>query len=330
MVDKKIVLITDSICKITQADISNRHLEGNDHLVVQQIVESIREFTSEVEVYTSTERFLTNIQKHKNDIIFPLKYGDNYPNSKSIIPAICEAAELAYIGADDYTQMLCNDKHLAKLYAREFGIPSALDILLREPSDIAGVCTQLQSLSLPLIVKPNFGGGSTGISESNICNDYLSAAKLAIDLYHFHQLPILVEEYISGYEVELVLVGTKKGIIFSEEIQLIINGKENFTKEIWGFETKKIDDSGVYFKKSTYINKKIIDKLHSLFLSFDKVEFMRIDGRISNGEFHLIELSPDCFLGDDCAFSGAFQNRGYTLPQMFEILLNNGLNFHPV
>ena len=55
---------------------------------------------------------------------------------------------------------------------------------------------------------------------------------------------------------------------------------------------------------------------------------MRVDGRFHNGEFHLIELSPYCYLGDDCAFYYAFQKQGYSLSDMFEFLINNGLTHY--
>lgn len=42
---------------------------------------------------------------------------------------------------------------------------------------------------------------------------------------------------------------------------------------------------------SSLISQKDITKIHNLFKAFDKIEFMRVDGRMYNGEFHLIELS---------------------------------------
>ncbi len=141
-------------------------------------------------------------------------------------------------------------------------------------------------------------------------------------------MPILAEEYIPGEEVELILVGTQKQISFSEEVQLIMDKKEFFNHEIWGYETKKIDDTNIDFKMSSFISQNDIKKIHTLFKAFDKIEFMRVDGRIYQGEFHLIELSPDCYLGEDCAFYYAFGNKGYSLSQMFEYLITNSLNHY--
>ena len=183
-------------------------------------------------------------------------------------------------------------------------------------------------LSLPIVVKPNFGGGSTGISKSNVCFDYNYAVALSLELYNYHKMPILAEEYIPGREVELILVGNKNEIVFSEEVQLLMGDNEYYEKEIWGFETKKIDDSSIDFKMSNYISQKDILKIHNLFKSFEKIEFMRVDGRIYNETFYLIELSPDCYLGNDCAFYFAFQNKGFAFSQMFEYLISNGLNHY--
>lgn len=328
MINRKLILVTDKNEKIEYADISNRNLEGNNETSTLKISNAIRNVVKEFELYTDVHQFLENITNYKNDIIFPMKYGYNSPDSKSIIPGICEGADLKYVGADDYAHMICNDKYIAKLFAAEFDIKTAPSILFRAPEDFVSVKKQLELLKPPFVIKPNFGGGSTGISEKNVCLQYNDAADLIIKLYSFHQMPILAEEYIPGEEVELILVGTKNKIVFSQEVQLIMDQKDHFNKEIWGYETKKIDDSNIDFRISSLIQQSDINKIHNLFRAFDKIEFMRVDGRMYQGQFHLIELSPDCYLGDDCAFYYAFNHQGYTLSQMFEYLILNSLNHY--
>ena len=58
-----------------------------------------------------------NITKHRDDIVIPMYYGAADPKSKGIVPAICDNNNIHYIGGDMYTQILCNDKSLSKLYA---------------------------------------------------------------------------------------------------------------------------------------------------------------------------------------------------------------------
>lgn len=328
MINEKIVLVTDNNAKLTKASIFDRNLEGNNSFATNRISNAIRVCCKEFEIYTEITDFVNNIQTHKNDIIFPMKYGRNTPNSKSIVPSICEGMNMRYIGADDYTHMICNDKYTSKLYANQFGIKSASSYLVRNFDNEEYTISMLKSMKLPLVIKPNFGGGSTGISNNNVCFDYDIAIDLCKKLLTIHDMPIIVEEYLDGQEVELILVGNTDNIVFSQEVQLIMSNKEYFENEIWGFETKKIDDSSIDFKLSNFIDATTTEKIYALFKSFHKIEFMRVDGRFHKGEFYLIELSPDCYLGDDCAFYYAFKNYGYSLSEMFEFIINNGLNYY--
>ncbi|MFC6551631.1 hypothetical protein [Cohnella cellulosilytica] len=166
-------------------------------------------------------------------------------------------------------------------------------------------------------------GRSTGISIHNICSNYQDAANLIAQLIRSHKMPILVEEYIQGYEVEYIIFGNRQSIRLTEEVKLIMDKQDYFEKTIWGFETKKLDDTTIDFQKSNLLSENDKGNLQALFQSFDKVEFMRIDGRFHNGNFTLIELSPDCYLGDDCAFYYAFQQQGIKYEDMFRLLIPN-------
>lgn len=317
-----IVLITDCIAD-PNPDINRRDLEGNTYEQNQRMIQSIQPLAKKFYHYTSIVEFEKNIKLHKNDIILPFYYGTNGNDQKSILPAICELHNLNYIGADAYTHFLCNDKDLSKLYAKKFGIKSANSILIRNIENLN--INIIKQLNLPIVVKPNFGGGSVGITADNLVYNYKDAVEIAKKLLNNHNLPVLLEEYIPGYEVELIVVGNKKRILFYQEVQLIMNNVENFKNEIWNLETKKIDDSNIDFKISNLISEKDKKNLINLFKSFDKIEFARIDGRIYQNDFYLIEISPDCYLGDDCAFYYAFSKANVSHTKMFEILIKNHL-----
>ena len=165
-----------------------------------------------------------------------------------------------------------------------------------------------------------------GISVNSIVHDYRSAIELANFLLNVLHVPILIEEYIEGYEVELITVGSQDRVIFYEEVQLLMGDKTYFDQELWGFETKNVDDSSIDFAISQYILPEERRSLIKMFKSFDKLEFIRFDGRIKNGHFYLLELSPDCYLGDDCAFYYAFKENGFSHEEMFRFLIRNSLN----
>jgi len=321
-----ITLITDELCTFDETvSIKDRNLEGHSRIVTENILQTFSKITKKLSHYTNISTFSHNINLHKNDIVFPMYYGINLPESKSLIPALCEGHGIQYVGADMYTQTLCNDKTLSKAYAREFGILSASGVLLTEFEDQEQLMQKLKILTPPLIVKPNFGGGSTGIIGNNVVHSYEKAVEYAVMLHKIHKIPMLVEEILSGNEISYVIVGNKKRIILQNELQLIINGNDYFSEQIWALDCKRINNDNVFFTPSNILVQEDKDKMLRLFKSFEKVEFMRIDGRVKDGIFYLIELSPDCFLGEECAVQLSFENAGYSYPQMFNVLIENAL-----
>lgn len=325
-VKNRIVMVVDEMKdrKLT-ADITSNDLEGNSAEQTKRLRLSL-EKVGQVVCYESIVAFANNLHEHTHDIVFPMYYGPAGYNSKGVVPSLCETYGIQYVGADAYAQLLCNDKTLSKQYASNFGVRSPQGYVLRPNTTRNTILSLIKSINLPLVVKPNVGGGSTGISANSIVHSYNDAVALAQFLLENIRVPILIEEYIEGYEVELITVGSRHQIAFCEEVQLLMGNKAYFDHDLWGFEAKSIDDSAVEFASSHFISFEDRKNLLSLFQSFDKLDMIRFDGRVKDGHFYLIELSPDCYLGDDCAFYYAFQQKGFSHDEMFRFLIKNALN----
>ncbi len=324
--ENRIVMVVDEMKdhKLA-ASITRNDLEGNSADQTMRLRNSL-EKVGQVVCYESIVEFTKHLHEHIHDIIFPMYYGPAGYNSKGIVPLLCETYGINYVGADAYAQLLCNDKTLSKQYASNFGVRSPRGYILRPNVARDTAFSAIKSICLPIVVKPNVGGGSTGISVNSIVHNYNDAIELAQFLLNSLHVPILIEEYIEGYEVELITVGSQKQIVFCEEVQLLMGNKTYFDRDLWSFETKSIDDSSIDFAISHYISSEERNSLLNLFKSFDKLEMIRFDGRIRDGHFYLLELSPDCYLGDDCAFYYAFQNKGFSHDEMFRFLIRNSLN----
>ena len=67
-------------------------------------------------------------------------------------------------------------------------------------------------------------------------------------------------------------------------------------------------------------------KLITFYKSLGKVEAIRVDGRLSNNKFTVIELTPDCSLSKTGSMSCAFMAEGYSYEEMFEILCRNAVS----
>ena len=323
--EQRIVLVTDSERDLVSADLANIHMEGNSIASSKAIRDAISTFASVI-LYTELEDFCENIQEHIDDLVFPMRYGPTSRTGKGLVASLCESYGISYLGADNYTQLLCNDKDLSKKYAQEFGFSVPKSVLFRQLLPQEEMLRRLYGLKLPLVVKPNFGGGSAGISNKSLVHNYNAAIELVSFHLNCHPTPVLVEEYIAGEEVSILLIGNRKRIKFCNETQLLINGRGYFKDHIWGYEDKKIDDSIVDYRPSCRTTQADRNRAMQLFNSFEKVEYMRIDGRVSPDGFCLLELSPDCYLGPDSDFSVAMRAQGLDYPEMLKFIIDNFLN----
>ncbi len=317
----KVVLIMDLPKNIENADLSRKDLEGYNCLASQLTKKSFEKFAT-VKLYTSLEKFTRRILFHKHSIVFPMRWGTTSRTVKGLIPSLCEAHGIKYIGADSYTQILCNDKYLSKMYVRDFGLQIPNGLLVRKGQADSEILAAIKYLTYPLVIKPNFGGGSSGISSKSIVDSNDDALSLIKKLFRYGFSPVLVEEYIKGYEVSILLVGDKSRVYYCDEIQLIINEESYFNHTIWGFETKKVNLSSAHYLPSSLVSLEDKEKAKQIFLSFEKANYLRIDGRVNTDGFFLIELSPDCYIGPESDFSVAFENRGKTLSEFYQILVS--------
>lgn len=323
-INQEIIFITDDWDKDNTFSLKRKNIEGNTKKVAFGILTELEKISEHVTMYTSPKDFSCNIQKHLNSIVLSTYYGVASPSSKALIPSICEANNILFVGANSYTQMLCNDKHLSKKYISDFDLLTPKGVLIR--SAVKWEVELIHTLKTPLVVKPNFGGGSNGISNHNLVNSYDKAEELVRKLLEYQNLPVLVEEYIPGYEVEIVFFGNNTQVLIESEIGIQVDGINYFHNQIWGYEAKK---EGLYHNKlirTNHLSSIDRQKLHTLFCSFKKAEIIRIDCRISDGQLYVLELSPDCYLGPTGGVAKAFEYNNIGYSEMFYYLIKNSLN----
>lgn len=319
-----IVFMTDTIIDGKKYSVERNDAEGNSRKVALEIRNTLAALCPEVIMLEDIETYVNQISNLKDWIMFSNRYGVAAHSSKALIPAICESNHIRFVGADSYTHMLCNDKYLSKKYLEEFGLHTAPAVIVRDANDNIQL-NAISFLRFPVVIKPNYGGGSTGITQDSVQPTLAGAISYVKKLQQYHQQPILIEEYIPGYEVEVIVFGTQRKIHLLDEIQIMIRGNDYFTDTIYDLESKKINDSASKMTYCKLLNENDKRAIIRLFQSFPKVEYMRVDCRIYNGHAYVIELSPDCYLGADGGVYMAFRHRGLSYTDMFSLMIQNAI-----
>lgn len=314
----RIILVTDPMNLTRSYDLDHNDSEGYTAVIVEKLVEALSEISPEVVHCDDLSRFASTAERMRDAVVVPAYFGPASPNSKAIVPSVCEALGVKYVGADAYTQALCNDKYLSKLYARDLGLGSGDAVVVRGESDL----WDIGRLRCPLIVKPNFGGGSNGISQQSVFHDADDAKAHARRMLLTQKVPILVEEYVVGYEVQVIFAQLADDSLLRGQFGMRMDGNDYFTDDVFGLETKKIRQRIISFEKVALIPDEYVHVMERIFQSFSRAGMMRIDCRVAkDGTPSLIELSPDCSISFRSGMKRMFESNGYDYPGMLRELI---------
>jgi len=319
-----IVLIADRT--FSNHELSN--IEGNELEMIsneyfEDIFNSLTKICRNVVHYQSPKELIDNAHKHKEDLVVTIFGGKDSRNRMALVPAICESYGIKFVGADVYARIVCQDKFLSKEFARRFNIKSPDSILIDSNSPYVAI----ENLNLPLVVKPNFEGSSIGIKDNSKVNSFSDALEM-ISLLKKGFDSILVEEFISGKEVCICIVGNKNNIRMFDVMEVYFEEDETFLyNRIYSAREKHLTNKSMNHRNITEeLNpnqqKSILDLFHAL----GKADYMRIDGRINTEGFSLIELTPDGYLGSDSSFADACKNRNISYENLLIMIINTALD----
>jgi D-alanine-D-alanine ligase len=136
------------------------------------------------------------------DVVFPVLHGPF--GEDGTVQGFLELAGVAYVGAGVTASALCMDKDLFKAVMRDKGIPvvESITLLERHRDRVEN------PFGYPVVVKPARLGSSVGISIVR------SPEELgpAIDLAFEHDEKVLLEQHVSGVEVECSVLGNEEPI----------------------------------------------------------------------------------------------------------------------
>jgi len=136
------------------------------------------------------------------DVVFPVLHGPF--GEDGTVQGFLELAGVAYVGAGVTASALCMDKDLFKAVMRDKGIPVVDSVTLLERNR-----DRVQNpFGFPVVVKPARLGSSVGISVVQAPEALPSAIDLALE----HDEKVLLEEYVSGVEVECSVLGNEEPI----------------------------------------------------------------------------------------------------------------------
>ena len=223
-----------------------------------------------------------NGESLKFDVCFNIIHGT--PGENGILQAYWDTIGQTYTGCDFYQSALTFNKKDTLAVLSKYGIPSAKSIYIRKGESVDQEKI-VETLGLPVFVKPNQSGSSLGISKVK----EKSELKAALEFAFKEDDEVLIESFLDGTEVSVGVINYKRETIVLGITEIVSQN------EFFDYEAKyegaseeitpaRLDDATT--KKVEEIAKKAYESLGMN--GFSRSEFI-----IMNGTPFMLEMNTN-------------------------------------
>jgi D-alanine-D-alanine ligase len=233
----------------------------------------------------------TRLKEAQVDLVFNIAEGVSGRNREAQVPALCELCGIPYTGSDAATLSLALDKALTKRLLKQRNIMTPEFQVFH-----TGREKVLPSLRFPLIVKPIAEGSSKGIAgKKSVVDDVPALRKVVGELIQKYRQPALVEEYITGREFTVGLLGDRRPRILPP-MEIVFSDPTD-RRPVYDYTYKQDWSARVSYQcpaKLTPKELKAVEKAAlDTFQALDCRDVCRIDMRMDAlGNVYVLELNP--------------------------------------
>lgn len=271
----------------------------------------------------SAKALLKVVKGLKCDIVFNIAEGLAGRNRESEVPVILEAFGIPYVGSDALTLSVSLDKVISKKIFAYHNIPTPAYFECSNKNSIV----MPAGFTFPLIVKPRYEGSAKGIEPDSRVNNHSSLKKKINRIIENYRQPALVEEFISGWEFTVGIIGNEVLPV----VQRHVESRTNLSSHI--FEKAGIDKENLRYKEFLEIEPELESEIKGIalaaFRGLECRDFARLDFRISERSLprkkprvYLLEINPLPSLAKDDYFAMVVELLGISYDEMINKILD--------
>lgn len=211
------------------------------------------------------------------DVAFPVLHGKN--GEDGTIQGLFEITGIKYVGVGVIASSVGMDKTFTKIIFKDAGIPQAnwITVSKHELCSLDAKIAEAEvKLSYPMFIKPANAGSSIGIGKAKNRDEL----KSCIDEAFKFDRKILIEEFLTGHEVECAVLGNRGSIVASCVGEIVAS------QEFYTYDAKYSSDS----TSELYIPAKLSDKYANMVREYAVKAFEALDGKgLSRVDFFVDE-----------------------------------------
>lgn len=260
----------------------------------------------------NTNDWVMELIKSKADIVLSALHGGS--GEDGTVQGLLECLNIPYVGTKVLGSALSMDKHLSKQIMQLYNIPVAQDVFIKINEEFKNYEDDINKLGYPLVVKPNKGGSSIGITIVNTKQELIKA----IDLVKQLKDDILIEKYIQGREVTCGLVENKTDI----EVLTVLDISANST--FYDYKSKYEDDTTkiVFSTLPKFLQDMIQEIAKKVFIILKCKGYARVDMIVHQEQIVVLEINTLPGMTSHSLIPKAIEAKGLSYSQFLDTLIN--------
>ncbi len=312
--------------KFKEGDPKDANAEFDSASTIQVIAKAIEKGGHRVVKIGNVDNLLEKLDGLKVDIVFNISEGLYGRNRESQVPVILEMKRIPFVGSDGLTLALTLDKLLAKKIFLAEHIPTPHFMEAKS----AGELDNLDHLKFPMIVKPRYEGSSKGLSEDSRVENREGLKKQVEFIVEAYHQPALIEEFISGSEYTVFIIGNRAPEVLPI-VQIKIDGKLKLEDRFYTFA--RIHSNRLEYVCPARILKDLDKTIRDLalksYLALECRDFGRVDFRVDNsGKPFVLEVNPLPSLSGADVLAPIAKEMGKTYEELINAILNSAIERH--
>ncbi len=304
--------------------------EYDSQETVELIAASIETGGHKIALLGGGREFLKNVLREKIEFVFNIAEGQgNYRSREAQVPSVLEMLDIPYSGSSPQCLAICLDKPLTQKLVTLAGVSTPRSMVINDSKEIRQKATS--DFPFPAILKPAYEGSSKGIRLSSVVKTLDQAIGAVEKLLENYRQPVMMEEFISGVEVTVGIVGNSPPKIIG---MMSILPRKKDAYFVYSIEVKRDYLNLVDYECPVRLGEKVLkgieDSSLKVFKALDCRDFARLDFRVSSGGVpYFLEINPLPGLGNHSDLVIMAKLMGWTHQGLVGAVLKAALERYP-
>ena len=249
--------------------------------------------------------------------------------SDALVAETLEKLQFTYTGSSPETLELSYDKPRVKRLMESLGIPTPRWQVVESPDSLGWEI-------FPAIVKPAWEHCSVGVDAGAVVSDHEELRRRVSYVLETFRQPALVEDFIDGPEFHVPVWGNQDVEILPA-VERDFSALDDMHKHLCSYEAKFVAESEAYQKIKSYVPARLspddMARLEAVakaaYLALECRDYGRIDIRLRDGVFYVIDINPNADISADASIAVAAGKAGYCYGAMGSRVVKLAAQRHP-